>query len=52
MLGPQGGRGGQKRPKIGPHGLCMTPSRSLHSAVLCSVVLDSAAFFGGTEILT
>ena len=25
MLGPHGGRGGQKRPKNGPHGLCMTP---------------------------
>ena len=24
-VGPQGGRGGQKRPKNGPHGLCMTP---------------------------
>ena len=23
--GPQGGRGGQKCPKIGPHGLRMTP---------------------------
>ena len=26
MLGPHGGRGGQKRPKNGPHGLCMTPN--------------------------
>ena len=25
-VGPQGGRGGQKRPKNGPHGLCMTPN--------------------------
>ena len=29
MLGPHGGRGGQKRPKIGPHGLCMTPNRKI-----------------------
>ena len=27
MLGPHGGRGVQKRPKNGPHGLCMTPSQ-------------------------
>ena len=30
MLGPHGGRGGQKRPKIGPHGLCMTPNLKNH----------------------
>ena len=25
--GPQGGRGGQKIPKIGPHGLRMAPNK-------------------------
>ena len=30
MLGPHGGRGGQKRPKNGPHGLCMTPKKEFN----------------------
>ena len=34
MLGPHGGRGGQKRPKNGPHGLCMPPKDAIYTYVL------------------
>ena len=43
--GPQGGRGGQKYPKIGPHGLRMAPLSFLAytSDVLC-IMFDSGNF--------
>ena len=38
MLGPHGGRGGQKRPKNGPHGLCMTPYLDIYYVVINTYV--------------
>ena len=46
MLGPHGGRGGQKRPKIGPHGLCMTPSLNFQDRTSTGFCGTSAHEYG------